>query len=34
MNVRDLIPWARGQGQVPASYREERNPFLAELRAT
>lgn len=29
MNVRDLIPWARGQGQVPASYREERNPFLA-----
>lgn len=29
MNVRDLIPWGRGQGHVPASYREERNPFLA-----
>lgn len=30
MNVRDLIPWGRGQVQVPASYRDsERNPFLA-----
>ncbi|PDT83783.1 Hsp20/alpha crystallin family protein [Sinorhizobium sp. BJ1] len=30
MNVRDLIPWSRGQGQLPASYREgDRNPFLA-----
>ncbi len=30
MNVRDLIPWGRAQGQVPASYRDnDRNPFLA-----
>ncbi len=30
MNVRDFIPWGRGQGHLPASYREgERNPFLA-----
>ncbi|MDX0006855.1 Hsp20/alpha crystallin family protein (plasmid) [Sinorhizobium meliloti] len=29
MNVRDLIPWGRGQGQVPASYQDLQNPFLA-----
>lgn len=30
MNVRDLIPWGRGHGHVPVSYREgDRNPFLA-----
>ena len=28
MNVRDLIPWGRGQGQVPTTYRDDRNPFL------
>ncbi|APG88589.1 heat shock protein, hsp20 family (plasmid) [Sinorhizobium americanum CCGM7] len=30
MNVRDLIPWGRGQGELPAAFREgDRNPFLA-----
>ncbi|ACP22726.1 probable heat shock protein, hsp20 family (plasmid) [Sinorhizobium fredii NGR234] len=30
MNVRDLIPWGRGQEQLRATYREgDRNPFLA-----
>lgn len=30
MNVRDLIPWGRGNGQTPTVYREENgNPFLS-----
>lgn len=30
MNVRDLIPWGRGNQQSPTPYREEdRNPFLS-----
>lgn len=29
MNVRDLIPWGRGHGAVPTSYRDAgRDPFL------
>lgn len=30
MNVRDLIPWGRGNSQAPTIYREENgNPFLS-----